>query len=224
MISIIEIIISNIQQCFSFFIHIDAYIMLLLAKYGSWCYLLVAIIILCETGLIITPFLPGDSLLFTLGTITAQSDTSLNIFILFIILFLASIIGNQINYIFGRFIGPRILAYNKIRFINKQYLIKAHVFYNLHGGKTIIFARFLPIIRTFAPFIAGISKMNFKQFTIYNIISAILWIGILLGMGYFLGSSALIKEHFSVVIYGIIIISILPSSLAMLAQRKNVRN
>lgn len=215
----------NLQQFFDFFLHIDLYMMVLLNKYGSGCYIISSMIILCETGFIITPFLPGDSLLFTLGAIAAQPEHPLNIVILLILLILASILGNQINYIFGLTIGPKIMSHTNNRFINKNYLLKTHKFCDLHGGKAIIFARFLPIIRTFAPFIAGISNMRCTQFTIYNIISAILWIGSLLGIGYFLGSSPIIKSHFTLVIYGIVILSIIPSSLTLIfSQKKNARN
>lgn len=200
-------------------LHLDSYLLTFVATHGLWTYLVVFLVIFCETGLVVTPFLPGDSLLFTLGSIAAQSDNPLDILILLPLLIIASILGNQTNYSIGRAIGPKIFSVNRPWLINQQHLAEAHRFYETHGGKTIILARFIPIIRTFAPFIAGVSYMHFKQFNFYNIGSAILWISSLLGMGYFLGSLPFVKENFSVVIYGIIIASLLPPFLTFLYQK-----
>lgn len=200
-------------------LHIDVYLNAFVTTYGFWTYLALFAVIFCETGLIVTPFLPGDSLLFAAGSIAAQPGNSLNIFILFILLFLASVLGNQINYMVGGAIGPRIFSAKKSWLFNKKHLEETHAFYERHGGKTIIFARFIPIIRTFAPFIAGIGNMQFLHFSIYNLVSAILWIGSLLSVGYFLGSLPIIKENFSLVLYGVICISLLPPFLAFFTRK-----
>ena len=188
-------------------LHIDVYLNTFIANYGFWTYLALFAVIFCETGLIVTPFLPGDSLLFTAGSIAAQADNSFNILILFVLLFLASVLGNQINFLIGRAAGPRIFSANESWLLNKKHLQETHAFYEKHGGKTLIFARFIPIIRTFAPFVAGIGTMKVLHFSLYNFISAFLWIGSLLSLGYFLGSIPVVKENFSLVIYGIIFVS-----------------
>lgn len=211
------------HHLFDMIVHIDVYLNSFVSMYGFWTYLALFAVIFCETGLIVTPFLPGDSLLFAAGSIAAQPGNSLNIFILFVLLLLASILGNQINFLVGKVVGPHIFTAKKSWFFNKKYLEETHAFYEKHGGKTLIFARFIPIIRTFAPFVAGIGQMKMLHFTLYNLISALLWIGSLLFFGYFLGSIPVIKEHFSVVIYGVIFISLLPPLLAFFT-RKSVQS
>ncbi len=210
---------DQLHTLFNFFLHLDIYLVSFVAAHGLWIYFLVFAVIFCETGLVITPFLPGDSLLFTLGSMAALSDNPLNISILLPLLILASILGNQTNYMIGRVLGPKVFSINRPWLINKKNLGEAHQFYEKHGGKAIILARFMPVVRTFIPFVAGISNMRFKLFHFYNITSAVLWIGSLLGMGYFLGSIPLVKENFSIVIYGIIILSILPVILSFFYQR-----
>ena len=204
-------------------LHIDVYLNSFVSLYGFWTYLVLFAVIFCETGLIITPFLPGDSLLFAAGSIAAQPGNSLHILILFVLLLLASILGNQINFLVGRAIGPRIFTAPKSRLFNKKHLEETHAFYEKHGGKTIIFARFIPIIRTFAPFIAGIGKMELLHFSLYNLISALLWIGSLLSLGYFLGSLPVIKEHFSLVIYGVVFVSLLPPVLTFCCKKTHLK-
>jgi membrane-associated protein len=208
-----------LQHLLDWVLHLDAYLISFVADHGTWTYLLAFAVIFCETGLVVTPFLPGDSLIFTLGSIAAYTDNPLNILTLLFLLIVASILGNQLNYFIGRFIGPRVFSMNQSRLFNKKHLEKAHQFYEKHGGKTIIMARFIPIIRTFAPFVAGISYMTKARFHAYNISSAILWIGSLLGLGYFLGSLPVIKEHFSIVIYGIIIVSFMPPLVSLLYKK-----
>ncbi len=166
----------------------------------------------------ITPFLPGDSLLFAAGSIAAGSN-SLNIQVLFLLLLIASILGNKVNYLIGRLIGPRVFTARSSWLLNQKHLQEAHQFYEKHGGKMIIFARFLPIIRSFAPFVAGIGYMSLRQFTVYNIISAVLWIGSMLGLGYYFGTLPFIKEHFSIVVYGIIAVSLIPPVLTLILRR-----
>src|SRR3990167_1981900 len=210
---------ETIQYFFNFFITIDQSLFAFIAHYGSITYFVLFLIIFCETGLVVTPFLPGDSLLFAAGSIAANSDSNLNIQLLFLILIIASILGNKINYLIGRFIGPRVFIAKQSWLLNKNHLEKAHRFYEKHGGKTIVFARFIPIIRTFAPFVAGIGYMSLRLFTFYNIISALLWIGGLLGAGYFLGSQPFVKAHFNTILYGIVILSILPPLLTLSLQK-----
>lgn len=213
---------DSLQQLFNTILHIDSSLISFVSSYGAWTYLILFVIIFCETGLVVTPFLPGDSLLFVAGSLAAQSFSSLNIIFLFLLLFIASVAGNQLNYFFGRYLGPQLFAIRGGRFFNKKHLRKTQQFYEKHGGKTIILARFIPIIRTFAPFVAGIGKMSFSQFTLYNIGSAFLWIGSLLSFGYFFGSMPIIKENFSLVIYSIIILSLLPALLTFLHQKLRV--
>lgn len=173
--------------------------------------MIIFIIILCETGLVIAPILPGDSLLFAAGTFAALK--SLNIWWLFILLTAAAILGDTINYWIGHFIGPKVFSQENVRFLNKKYLERTHRFYEKHGGKTIIIARFLPIIRTFAPFVAGIGKMNYRRFISYNIIGGISWIAVFIFGGYFFGNIPFVKNNFSLVILAIIIISIIPGAI-----------
>jgi len=212
---------SYFEHLIDTILHIDVYLNAFVSIYGFWTYLALFAVIFCETGLIVAPFLPGDSLLFVAGSIAAQADNTLNILALFLLLFIASISGNQINYLVGRAIGPRIFSAKKSRFFNPKHLDETHRFYEKHGGKTIILARFIPIIRTFAPFVAGMGEMGHTSFTLYNLISAILWIGSLLFLGYFLGSVTVVKNHFTLVIYGIICISLLPPVFAFLKNKMN---
>ena len=207
------------QQFLDFALHLDTFLLNFIAIYGSWAYLALFLIIFCETGLVITPFLPGDSLLFVAGSIAAQSNAPLAIWPLFILLLIASILGNQVNFLLGRIVGLRFFKGERAWLLNKKHLEDTHRFYERHGGKTIIFARFLPIIRSFAPFVAGIGDMSHQRFTLYNVSSALLWIGSLLACGYFLGSLPWIKNHFSLVIYGIILISLTPPLISFLFHK-----
>jgi membrane-associated protein len=211
-----------LQSLLDTILHIDVYLNAFVSTYGFWTYLALFAVIFCETGLIVTPILPGDSLLFAAGSIAAQPGNSLNIFILFALLLCASILGNQVNFLVGRALGPHIFASKRSWLLNKNHLNETHAFYEKHGGKTLIFARFLPVIRTFAPFVAGIGTMEVLKFTLYNIASALLWIGSLLSLGYFLGSLPIVKENFTLVIYGVIALSLLPPLLALLTRKTAV--
>ncbi|MGC1181980.1 DedA family protein [Legionella sp.] len=201
-------------------LHIDVYLNSFVSTYGFCTYFVLFAVIFCETGLIVTPFLPGDSLLFAAGSIAAHPDNSFNILLLFLLLFLASTLGNQINFLIGRRLGPKIFFANESWLLNKKYLQETHIFYEKHGGKTLIFARFIPIIRTFAPFVAGIGTMKVLAFSLYNLFGAFLWIGTLLSFGYFFGSIPLIKENFTLVIYAIIFLSFLSPAITLLNRKK----
>lgn len=212
---------NSLSHCINSVLHIDVYLNTFVSTYGFWTYLLLFLIIFCETGLIVTPLLPGDSLLFAAGSIAAQPDNSFNVILLFALLVIASILGNQLNFTIGKWIGPQVFKAKDSWLFNKKHLESAHQFYITHGKKTIIIARFLPIIRTFAPFIAGIGQMSRIQFLIYNVLSAFLWIGALLGLGYFLGSLPFVKEHFTAALYGIIILSLFPALITCLRKKSN---
>jgi membrane-associated protein len=214
---------ETIQFLLQYILHIDTYLFTFVSNYGIWAYILLFLIIFCETGLVVTPFLPGDSLLFAAGSIAANVGEMLNIQILFMILIVASILGNKVNYLIGRVIGPRVFNAKHSWLLNKKHLEEAHGFYEKHGGKTIILARFIPIIRTFAPFVAGVGYMSLKQFSLYNLFSAFLWIGSLLGAGYFFGSLPFVKEHFSLVVYGIVAASLLLPILLSFAAKIRYR-
>jgi len=189
-------------------VHLDVHLQWVIETYDIWTYAILFIVIFCETGLIITPLLPGDSLLFAAGTFAALG--SLNLAILFFVIFIAAVLGDFVNYYVGSYIGPKIFKKERSLLFNKDYLLKTEQFYEKHGPKTIIAARFLPIIRTFAPFVAGIGKMKWLQFILYNIIGAGLWCAVFLFAGYYFGNIPVVKENFTLVIMGIIVISFLP--------------
>ena len=191
-----------------FILHIDLYISSLLEQYGHAVNYILFIIVFCETGLIITPFLPGDSLLFTIGAFSANGD--FNVYWISALLITAAILGDTVNYALGKRIGPKIFHYEKSRFFKKEYLNKAHAFYEKYGGKTIIIARFVPIVRTFAPFVAGIGQMSYKKFLLYNIVGAFSWVVLFIGAGFYFGNLEVVKKNFTMVIFAIIIISLLP--------------
>ncbi|MBA4696270.1 MAG: VTT domain-containing protein [Legionella sp.] len=200
-------------------LHLDTYLFSFVSTYGLLTYAALFAIIFCETGLVITPFLPGDSLLFASGSLSAQPDGVLNVLNLFLLLVIASILGNQINYWAGKYLGLQRFFSKNARFLKIKYLEDANDFYQRYGGKTIIIARFIPIIRTFVPFVAGVAYMSQSQFFFYNLISAILWIGSLLFLGYFIGALPMIKNNFTMVIYSILFLSILPSVVSFSCRK-----
>ena len=202
-----------------FFIHLDQYLPVIIESFGIWLYVLVFLVIFCETGLVVTPILPGDSLLFALGSFAALG--TLNIELLLILLCIAAIAGDTVNYTIGHFIGPKVFHYEDRRFFKKKYLIKTHEFYEKHGGKTIIIARFMPIIRTFAPFVAGIGAMTYIKFISYNIIGGIAWVCLFLLGGYWFGNIPSVKNNFTLVIIAIVILSVMPGIIEYFRQRRN---
>jgi len=209
---------SWISKAIDFILHLDKYIHLLIQDFGIWTYLILFLIIFCETGLVVTPFLPGDSLLFAAGAFAARG--ALDVAWLFIILSVAAILGDTVNYWIGYYIGPRIFQKENVRFFKKEYLERTHQFYEKYGGETIIIARFVPIIRTFAPFVAGIGKMTYLKFISYNIIGGISWVAIFVFGGYFFGNLSFVKRHFTIIIAAIIIISILPGVIEYIRHKR----
>ena len=206
-------IISNLVD---FILHLDVHLNTIIQNFGIWTYLILFLIIFLETGAVVTPFLPGDSLLFAAGSFAALG--SLNPIALFIILTAAAILGDALNYWIGHYIGPRAFSGN-VRFLKKEYLDRTHGFYERHGGKTIILARFIPIIRTFAPFVAGIGAMTYSRFFLFNVIGAITWVGLFVFGGYFFGNLQFVKDNFTIVIMAIIVISVLPGVFEFLREK-----
>jgi len=215
-------IISNLID---FILHLDKHLAEIVSQYGVWTYALLFLIIFMETGFVITPFLPGDSLLFAAGTLASPAlNEALNIWILIPLLILAAILGDTVNYWIGHYIGPRAFS-GSVRFLKKEYLDRTHAFYEKHGGKTIILARFIPIIRTFAPFVAGIGAMSYPHFLLYNVVGAVAWVCLFTLGGYFFGRLPFVQENFSLVVIAIILISVLPAVYEFLKEwRQNRRD
>jgi membrane-associated protein len=212
-----------LKTLLDFILHIDKYLQIWVSNYQAITYLILFLIIFMETGLVVTPFLPGDSLLFAAGTVAAMDNQPLNIFLLIIILITAAFAGDNTNYFIGRFFGQRVYEKN-YRLIRREYLDKTHAFYEKHGGKTIIIARFMPIIRTFAPFVAGVGTMKYPRFLSFSIIGNMVWVALFISAGYFFGNIPFVKKNFSIVIVTIIFVSLLPMIFAViksqLAKRK----
>ncbi|MBM4271811.1 MAG: DedA family protein [Deltaproteobacteria bacterium] len=202
------------------FIHLDKYLGVIIQSLGGWTYFIFFMVIFCETGLVVTPFLPGDSLLFGLGTFAAIGF--LQIEWLLILLSIAAVGGNTLNYAIGEYVGPKVFHKENARFLNKEYLDRTHRFYEKHGGKTIVIARFIPIIRTFAPFVAGIGKMNYSRFVLYNVLGSVVWVSIFTVGGYYFGNIPAVKANFTMVIFAIIIISVLPIIIESLRHRNRM--
>jgi membrane-associated protein len=204
-----------------FVLHIDRHLDAIVQQYGFWTYLILFLIIFCETGLVVTPVLPGDSLLFVIGTFAARG--SLDFLWSILLLSLAAIAGDTVNYWIGYLAGPKMYETERIRWIKREYLERAHQFYEKYGGKTIILARFVPIVRTFAPFVAGIGTMHYSRFILYNVVGGISWIVLLVGGGYFFGNLPIVKNNFTFVIFAIIVLSVMPSVIEVLRQRREAR-
>lgn len=203
-----------LNQLIDFIIHIDSHLSELVATYGVLIYIILFLILFCETGLVIAPFLPGDSLLFAAGTMAATGN--MNIVILCSICLLGAVLGNQLNFTIGKYFGPRIFEKDR-KYIRKDYLDKTHVFYEKHGGKALILGRYIPFIRTFVPFVAGISQMDSYRFTMYNVIGAFLWILPVVGVGYMFGNIPVVKENFSIIVLVILILSVLPMLIGLVS-------
>lgn len=202
-----------ILQLFDILLHVDAYLFPLVDKYGTWIYLLLFMVIFCETGLVVTPFLPGDSLLFAAGTLAGAGQLSYPLLLLLI--FAAAVLGDQVNYTIGRFLGHKVFE-RDYKLLKRKHLLAAQAFYEKHGGKAIIICRFVPIIRTFAPFVAGVAEMHRGRFIFFNFTGAAIWVCSLVSVGYFLGNLPIVQKNFSVVIYCIILISVMPVVIEVL--------
>ena len=202
-----------------FILHIDTHLQLLATQYGLWLYAILFIIIFCETGLVVTPFLPGDSLLFAAGSLASIPGSSLNPHLLFLLFFVAAVLGDTLNYHIGHSIGPKVFNYKKSRLFNPAHLVKTNEFFAKYGGKTIIIARFIPIIRTFAPFVAGIGIMPYSRFLLFNIVGAALWVGLFSYSGYFFGQLPMVQQNFKALIIAIIVVSLMPPVIEYLKHR-----
>jgi membrane-associated protein len=200
-------------------LHLDRHLQLLVANYGTWIYLILFLIIFCETGLVVTPFLPGDSLLFVAGAVAAGGG--MDVHKLFAILAAASFCGDNSNYWIGRYVGPRIFSRKGSLLFNPAHLERTSRFYEKYGGKTVLIARFVPIVRTFAPFVAGIGRMAYPRFLAYSFAGAILWIGALTYAGYFFGNLPIVRDNLSIVIIGIVIVSVLPAVIEFMRSRRS---
>lgn len=208
-----------------FFIHLDRYLGSMIRDFGGWTYVILFLVIFCETGLVVTPILPGDSLLFALGSFAANPYLKgpLELEWLMVTLMVAAILGDTVNYSIGKFLGPKVFHYEESRFFRKEYLQRTHEFYERYGGKTIVIARFMPIIRTFAPFVAGIGRMSYLRFVFFNVTGGVFWIGSLLLAGYYFGNIPLVKNNFTIVLLAIVILSVLPGFMEYWRQRSMPR-
>ena len=204
----------------NFFLHLDKNLQHFVDIYHTWTYLVLFLVIFCETGLVVTPFLPGDSLLFATGALAATAGSPLQVHWLFLVLSAAAILGDTANYWIGHAVGPRIFNQKKVRFLKKEHLERTHEFYEKYGGVTIILARFIPIIRTFAPFVAGIGRMTYWRFISYNVVGGIAWVAVFVFGGYFFGNLPLVKRNFTIVILAIIFISVLPGVIEYLRHKR----
>ncbi len=209
-----------ILQFIDIVLHLDKHLSLMVAQYGLWIYGILFVIIFAETGFVVTPFLPGDSLLFVAGALAALGEGGMDIATLIGVLSLAAILGNMLNYQIGRFLGPKVFHWEGSRFFNKAALDKTHAFYERHGGKTLVISRFLPLLRTFAPFVAGIGSMTYLRFTIYNLVGAVGWVVSLCLVGYFFGNLPWVRQNLSLVIVVIIAVSLVPVAVGYLQQRQ----
>jgi membrane-associated protein len=212
-----------VSQLLDFVLHLDTHLLAFVQAYGAWVYGLLFAVVFAETGLVVTPFLPGDSLLFAAGALSATG--ALDAPLLFILLALAAVAGNTVNYTIGRVIGPRIFqARDKSglihRLLNREYLDRAHAFFEKYGGKAVVLSRFAPIIRTFVPFVAGAAAMSSRRFTIYNVFGAGAWVGLCLGAGIAFGNVPVVKAHFSLVTIGIVVVSLVPMAVELVKSRR----
>jgi membrane-associated protein len=203
------------------FVHLDRHLIALVEQYGVWIYLILFLVIFSETGLVVTPFLPGDSLLFVAGAVAALGG--MDIGWLIVLLITAAVLGNSVNFAIGRYLGPKVFQWENSRFFNRDALVKTHAYYEKHGGKTLVISRFLPIFRTFAPFVAGIGNMDAFRFTLFNVVGALTWVISLTLAGYWFGNLPWIKQNLSLVILGIIAVSLIPVAIGALNARRSAR-
>jgi membrane-associated protein len=213
-----------LAQFFDFFLHLDQHLNRVADQFGFWLYLILFLVIFCETGLVVTPILPGDSLLFAVGALAALESSSLSMPALLLLLIAAAVLGDAVNYWIGHYVGPRVFTSDTGRLLNKKHLLRTQHFYERHGGKTIILARFIPIIRTFAPFVAGIGRMAYRRFFAYNVVGGIAWVAIFLLAGYYFGELPFVKRNFHIVIVAIIIISVLPIVIEYVKSKRMAGN
>ncbi len=199
-------------------LHLDRHLLDFAANYGAWVYALLFLIIFCETGLVVTPFLPGDSLLFVAGTVAGTG--ALNVHVLVILLVISAVLGDSVNYGIGRWLGPRVFRMPQSWFFNPKHLQRANAFYERHGGKTIIIARFVPIVRTYAPFVAGVGAMDYRRFISFNVVGGVVWVVLLAYGGYLFGNIPWVKQNISLVVIGIIVLSILPGVVEYLRAKR----
>ena len=207
------------MQFFDIVLHLDKHLAVLVQQYGLWIYGILFVIIFSETGFVVTPFLPGDSLLFVAGALAALGEGGMDILVLMGVLTTAAVLGNTVNYQIDRFLGPKVFHWESSRFFNKAALLKTHVFYEQHGGKTLVISRFLPLFRTFAPFVAGIGSMSYAKFTFFNLIGALAWVVSLCLAGYWLGNMPWVKANLTAIIVGIIVFSLVPVAVGWLKHR-----
>ena len=207
------------MQFFDVVLHLDKHLAVLVQQYGLWIYGILFVIVFSETGFVVTPFLPGDSLLFVAGALAAIGEGGMDIAVLMGVLTVAAVLGNTVNYHIGRFLGPKVFHWENSRLFNKGALLKTHLFYEKHGGKTLVISRFLPLFRTFAPFVAGIGAMSYFKFTLFNLIGALGWVVSLCLAGYWLGNMPWVKANLSVIIVGIIVFSLVPVGIGYVKSR-----
>ncbi|GAB2457003.1 membrane protein [Hymenobacter qilianensis] len=211
-----------LKDIIDFILHLDKHLGAIIQDYGTWTYAILFLIIFVETGVVVLPFLPGDSLLFAAGSLAALPGSPLNVWVMMGLLIVAAVLGDTLNYHIGDYLGPRVFRENS-RFLKREHLIRTQEFYEKHGAKTIILARFIPIIRTFAPFVAGVGTMSYTKFLSYNVVGGVLWVVSLTGAGYFFGTIPIVQKNFSLVVLAIIGLSILPVIFEFVKSRQNSR-
>jgi membrane-associated protein len=210
---------SSIPDLVDIFLHLNKHLDELCTDFGTWTYAILFVVVFCETGLVVTPFLPGDSLLFAAGALSAGENNPLHPGFLFVLLSASAILGDAVNYSIGKYLGPKVLKNPNSRIFKKEYLDKTHAFYEKYGGKTIIIARFVPIVRTFAPFVAGVGTMTYARFAMYNVTGGIAWVAGFIVAGYWFGNLPFVQRYFQLVIVAIIIISVMPMAIEYLKAR-----
>jgi len=217
--AIINEIIQYLFKFIDLFLHLDKYLGAVIQDYGNWTYLILFLIIFCETGFVVTPILPGDSLLFAIGMFSAAG--AIDISKIWPLLVLAAIAGDNVNYAVGNYIGPKVFHYENSRIFKKEYLLKTHAFYEKYGGMTIILAKYVPIVRTFAPFVAGVGAMTYPKFLMFNVVGGFTWVTVIMLSGYYFGNIPVVKNNFTLVVLAIVFVSILPGIIGYLKHRQS---